>query len=307
MNYQETNGDKYFNSIKQIFIPFILLNIVAVVLGASAVNIINILLRSTDNSFLINNPKNLEAMGSNSATTELESILPISKTGDEMVSSTFLSAIGNHTIESATAYPEPNLLSNFPWPESEPEHDKNANTSPIVQTAKDPAKESRVKHESVAQISREPEFRQLILPTLGVVSEVIDIPIANDNWDISHLNSSSGILDGFAKHPGDSGALVIAAHATTNWPTAGPFEKLRLMNLGDPIVFRRGNTDYVYEISQIFRVATTDVDILHKNGEDGIVLVTCGNYNYFTGSYGSRIVVYGNLKETQEVAAQSSP
>ena len=156
--------------------------------------------------------------------------------------------------------------------------------------------------EENSPISLETPTRKLLLPTVDVASSVIDIPIVNGNWDVSELNDDSGILEGFASHPDHPGAMVVAAHATTQWPKPGPFADLRLMNLGDPIIFQIDGIEYVYEISRFLRVDISNVNILNKYGQDGIVLVTCGDYNFLTGEYGARLVAYGDLLEVRTVS-----
>ena len=79
------------------------------------------------------------------------------------------------------------------------------------------------------------------------------------------------------------------------------FKELRTSSLGDPIIYRVDQTEYVYAITRFLRVDIANVNILNKQGEDGIVLVTCGSYNYFTGEYGKRLVAYGELIDVREV------
>ena len=313
MNSQPPKGDHYFASIKRFIFPFILLNIVAVILGASAVNIANLL------NFLSPDPKtdyideidreaNLDS-SPESITTDLETKL------DEysLASNIYLPSISSDLIAEpallqSSAYPEPINNPLLTKSEDETEYDiASSQTKEIetnISTTKADIENSHEKelNEQLEEKQIRDERRQLILPTVDVTAPIVDVPILNGNWDISRLDDDAGVLEGFAKHPEDSGALVVAAHATTEWPIAGPFADLRLMNLGDPIIYQIGDTEYIYEISRFLRVDTSDVNILKKGGEDGIVLVTCGSYNFFTGEYGSRLIAYGNLIETRPAA-----
>lgn len=331
MNSKMSNEDSYLSSIKRLIIPFILINILAVLLGASAVNIINILSKGQISA------QNGQAQESLTAveTLSLEPVIGNSSVGWKPdVTSELKPEVGSNFSDARTylpmvhspvfkepitaeisAYPEPLL----PRPDETTQFDKTVDLPEAAQTAGSIAKvapnlaPTQSTNEFVLEmetaileneelISDNPIHRQLILPTIQVATPIINIPIVEGNWDISRLDQDVGVLEGFSKHPDDTGALVMAAHATTQWPTAGPFANLRLMELGDPIIYKIGNTEYVYEISRFFFVDTTDVNILRKNGEDGIVLVTCGSYNYFTGEYGSRLVAYGNLLEKRTVS-----
>ena len=143
--------------------------------------------------------------------------------------------------------------------------------------------------------------RQLKLPAIGMTADIIVAPIVDGDWDISEVDIEVGQLEGFSSHPDENGAIVLAAHATLEWPASGPFKELRTSSLGDPIIYRVDQTEYVYAITRFLRVDIANVNILNKQGEDGIVLVTCGSYNYFTGEYGKRLVAYGELIDVREV------
>ena len=315
MNPKNLSEDYYFNSVKKFFIPFILLNLVSIVLGASAVNILNIHIRSKAVSpaeklaeFLPQD--NLESEGIELTETQFKQ--SGSEKPNELILHSDLTTTDTYLISEGTSIqsdgsPELSQIQKLQILEKAFQSDHATEMDKV--TTSDSLRISinnQAKDSAIIEIKREPETRQLILPTLDVTSEILDIPIVDGNWDISQIEDNSGILDGFASSPSDTGALVIVAHATTDWPIAGPFAELRTMNLGDPIIFQIGTTAYIYEISRFFRVSTSDVNILNKNGEDGIVLVTCGSYNYFTGEYGSRLVVYGDLIEIRETVAQTS-
>ena len=318
MDSRTPKDDNYFASIKKFIIPFVLLNIVAVILGASAVNIANLL------DFLAPEPQSEPAEITNQQITfdsdlsnKAENQAQVNDVAEQIIYSTiYLPSIGSSAIPqpvelSSLAYPEPEINPIVPKPEDNSTYDKVVSAPKESQENGNAAKvDSENAHEKeleaqVIEKQTQSELRQLILPTVDVTASIIDVPIVNGNWDISRLDDDAGVLDGFATHPEDSGAMVVAAHATTEWPTAGPFAELRLMNLGDPIIFQIGDTEYVYEISRFLRVDTSDVNVLNKGGEDGIVLVTCGSYNFFTGEYGSRLIAYGNLKETRPAEQNS--
>lgn len=280
MGSHPPKDDSYFASIKSVLRAFVWLNIVTVVLGAAVVNIANLLRPPTSTEIIkpaaVSHVQPAEATATAprldtppSAAAPQENIPPLPKFEDE-------------TAPSGQV--------------REPESILNTGGQSPPETESD---------EGLIEKRKRSERRRLILPTINITTTVVDIPIVAGNWDISTLGENAGMLEGFATRPEESGVLVIAAHVTTDWPIGGPFAELNQMDLGDPVIFQMGDTEYVYEISRFLRVDTSNVKVLHKGGEDGIVLVTCDSYSLFSGRYSSRFVAYGNLRETRTAAPDS--
>ncbi|MFT5195029.1 MAG: LPXTG-site transpeptidase (sortase) family protein [Cellvibrionaceae bacterium] len=288
MNFRRFSKEGYFPPAKRYFISLAILALMIAISAAAVLNIVHILDRVFAPQHLANNTEKI-ALSADLQTLDLEK--------QEMLSSS-LSSSSEESIEKN-------------------QDDDEARFDKIVISSKDDqltgigpktASTNLVQNpEVVADLEAEiklPKVKQLILPSIAITSTIVDVPIISGNWDISQLDQDAGILEGFKKHPEGSGPLVIVAHATTQWPTAGPFANLQLMSLGDPIILKIEDTEYLYELSRFLIVDTTNVGVLNKNGEDGIVLVTCGNYNSLTGLYGSRLVAYGNLRETRPEAPE---
>ena len=100
--------------------------------------------------------------------------------------------------------------------------------------------------------------RQLKLPAIGMTADIIVAPIVDGDWDISEVDIEVGQLEGFSSHPDENGAIVLAAHATLEWPASGPFKELRTSSLGDPIIYRVGAWFSISCASQYCRPYTAD-------------------------------------------------
>lgn len=127
----------------------------------------------------------------------------------------------------------------------------------------------------------------------------LDAPIisvyfgANNTWDLSSLERNAGYLQG-TPPIGVGGNHVIVGHVEMHDGTAGPFVYLNLLKAGDEILIVGTPTGITlrYVVTALKVVAPEDVAEMRNHGYEELTLVTCGDYDFKSNSYPSRLVVH---------------
>lgn len=135
----------------------------------------------------------------------------------------------------------------------------------------------------------------LIIPKMELHSGIVPVPIVDNQWQVEDLRQDVGLLAGGGRFPGDEKSMILAGHATTFWPIKGPFAKLPGLVPNDEIIYHYGNQEYTYKISRLIWAEPDNVNILNSDNGDRLILVTCGDYDYFVGRYDQRLVVLADL------------
>lgn len=135
----------------------------------------------------------------------------------------------------------------------------------------------------------------LIIPKMDLNSGIVPVPIVDNQWQIEELRQDVGLLAGGGRFPGDEKSMILAGHATTFWPIKGPFAKLPGLVPNDEIIYHYNNQKYTYKISRLIWAEPDNVNILNSDNGNQLILVTCGDYDYFVGRYDQRLVVLADL------------
>ena len=132
----------------------------------------------------------------------------------------------------------------------------------------------------------------LEIPTLGVLSEIVEVPVINNEYAVTWLGDSVGMLEGSAQ-PGE-GTVILAAHNHLNDSESGPFALLSSMEEGERIFIRDGNNDLltfiVYANAKVSETDFEAVDQIAGSFEDTLIMITCED-EMISGGYANRRIV----------------
>ena len=139
----------------------------------------------------------------------------------------------------------------------------------------------------------EPVKMRLQIPALNVETELVTVPLKDNDWQVEWLSGRAGILDGTAL-PGE-GLSVIAAHNTLNDTEYGPFALLETLETDDLVtVADEEGSLKLFRVYANELLAPDDMETLAAiagQEENVLVLVTCENESA-AGGYLDRRVVF---------------
>ena len=133
---------------------------------------------------------------------------------------------------------------------------------------------------------------ELSIPVLNVVSDIVTVPLTDNDYPMQWLGKDAGLLEGFA-NPGE-GVSVIAGHNTLNSEEYGPFALLSTLDIGDVLFVRlsdgelRRFTVYLNE-----KIGAEDIEELQQAAgmyDNTLTLLTCED-ELPEGGYASRRIV----------------
>ena len=132
----------------------------------------------------------------------------------------------------------------------------------------------------------------LEIPSQKVKANIVGVPEASNDWDVTWLGKSAGWLNGTA-YPTWEGNSVITAHVTDANGLSGPFANIKNLVYGNQIVVHQYGEKYTFEVRETKMVSpdSTSYALKHLEGHSYLTLITCQGYNFFDGSYIFRRVV----------------
>jgi LPXTG-site transpeptidase (sortase) family protein len=143
----------------------------------------------------------------------------------------------------------------------------------------------------------------LEIPSLGVRTSIVGVPLVNGDWDVSWLWRQAGWLDGTA-FPGWNGNSALTGHVYLPDGTPGPFVNLGSLKWGDTIIVRAYGSMYVYEVRENRTIRPNDMSVLKSEDIPWLTLITCKNYDEATNTYANRTTVRAVLiRVTQDTSA----
>ncbi len=159
----------------------------------------------------------------------------------------------------------------------------------------------------ITELPRQPEsnaYRDysdlwLEVPSLGVETEIVGVPLLEDGWDVSWLSDRAGYLNGTA-FPTWSGNSVITGHVVLPSGQAGPFASLRTARFGDQVIVHAWGMQYIYEIRDLKYVLPDDESVFGHQDFAWITLVTCQSYDEARDEYRLRVAVGAVLVAVEE-------
>ena len=138
----------------------------------------------------------------------------------------------------------------------------------------------------------EPLEMILELPSLDVLSEIVEVPALDNEYAVTWLDNAVGILEGSAR-PGQ-GTLILAAHNHLSETESGPFALLGCLKEGERIFIRdKENNLLRYSVYANVKVAETDFESVGQIAdafEDALIMITCEDER-ISGGYANRRIV----------------
>jgi LPXTG-site transpeptidase (sortase) family protein len=130
----------------------------------------------------------------------------------------------------------------------------------------------------------------IFIPAAGISSNVITTIIRGSTWDVTHLGTNVGHLQG-TSWLGQRGNVVLSGHVEMSSGEQGVFAALTDVGVGDEILLTQRDTDYTYRVDTTFYVDPDDLSVVRQTAENTLTLITCSDYNFFRNSYDRRFVV----------------
>ncbi len=138
----------------------------------------------------------------------------------------------------------------------------------------------------------------LEIPALGIISEIVEVPVLDNEYAVTWLGDSVGMLEGSAQ-PGE-GTVILAAHNHLNNTESGPFALLSSMEEGDMVFIRDGNnvlrSFIVYANAKVSETDFETVDQIAGSFEDTLIMITCEDEMISGGYANRRIVAAGKVR-----------
>jgi LPXTG-site transpeptidase (sortase) family protein len=130
----------------------------------------------------------------------------------------------------------------------------------------------------------------LLIPAAQVYSEIVEVYLDNEGWNVADLANRVGHLEGTSQ-PGRPGNVVLVGHIELQDGSAGVFSRVGDLRVGDVVIvyLPGGEADYV--VKNVLEIDAVDLSALYPTGADRITLITCTDYNIISNSYYKRIVV----------------
>jgi sortase A len=135
---------------------------------------------------------------------------------------------------------------------------------------------------------------------------VVEAPIIDGRWDVSHLTQEIGHLERTA-NPGEHNNMVLAGHVTLR-RGAGPFLRLEELEAGDEVIVYARELAYVYRVVRKQYVAPTEVSVAFPTTDPILTLLTCasGSWDAANRSYSQRAVIICDLVGKEKLPADGS-
>lgn len=130
----------------------------------------------------------------------------------------------------------------------------------------------------------------VFIPTVGVHSSIIEAYLDGTSWDVTHLGTNAGHLQGTAwlDQPGN---IVLAGHIELSDGRRGIFARIGEVSIGDPIILQQGDDERHYIVRAVERTTPDDLSVLYPSNDDQLTLITCNAYDFFQDAYLERTVV----------------
>ncbi len=140
----------------------------------------------------------------------------------------------------------------------------------------------------VSQIS---ESAEILIPTVGITASITQAYLDGTSWDVSHLGTSVGHLQGTSWVSDAPGNIVLSGHVELSDGRRGVFAELDQMSVGERIIITEDGEERVYMVVAISEVEPSDLTPLYPTEFERLTLITCGDYDFFSDEYQVRTVV----------------
>ena len=132
---------------------------------------------------------------------------------------------------------------------------------------------------------------RIFIPSVGIDERITQAYLDGTSWDVSHLGTSIGHLQGTSWVNDGPGNVVLSGHVELSDGRRGVFAELDEMNIGDMIILTENGEEIRYIVVAIQEVQPDDLTPLYPTAFDRLTLITCGGYDFFSDEYRVRTVV----------------
>ena len=143
---------------------------------------------------------------------------------------------------------------------------------------------------SATPVSAQELDARILIPTLGVDTSIVYAPIVYPTWDVSHLGSRLGYLEGTAWF-GQAGNTVLGGHATDAALNPDVLYTLDTLEQGAVIRVVVGAVELQYAVAGVYRVADTDVSLVVPTTHEQLTILTCAVDSWNGVTFTERIIV----------------
>lgn len=131
----------------------------------------------------------------------------------------------------------------------------------------------------------------IFVPSVGIVAPITQAYLDGTSWDVSHLGTSVGHLQGTAWMNEGPGNIVLSGHVELSDGRRGVFAELDEMQVGETIILSQNGEEQRYMVVAISEVEPDDLTPLYPTEFERLTLITCGDYDFFSDVYRVRTVV----------------
>lgn len=139
-----------------------------------------------------------------------------------------------------------------------------------------------------------PQDTTLFIPSAGIYSQIVQVYLDGNSWDVSGLGINVGHLQGTPQFE-EGGNVVLSGHVELADGRTGVFANLDELTIGDVIVVQQNGMEYTYSISEVYNTTPDDLTPLRPTTTNRLTLITCGAYDFFQDSYLERTIVVAEL------------
>ena len=142
----------------------------------------------------------------------------------------------------------------------------------------------------------------LSIPKIDINTQTVPLPNYGSGWNFGLIEKEVALLGDTGRFPLDGQAMVFSAHVIDAWEF-GPFFNLDRLLLEDRMSYTYKNQEFIYEVSQIMNVTPDRADLLYDDDGDQIILMTCSDYSFKTGTFEKRLLVIADLVDVQPISS----
>ncbi len=135
-----------------------------------------------------------------------------------------------------------------------------------------------------------PVMGSVFIPSVGIYGEVITAIIRGNTWDVTHLGTYVGYLQGTA-WLGQPGNVVLSGHVEMADGRQGVFAALGDVSVGDEVVLTANEQEHRYRVRETRSVQPDDLSVVQPTDTSVLTLITCADYNFLRNVYDTRLVV----------------
>ncbi len=140
------------------------------------------------------------------------------------------------------------------------------------------------------------EVTRLVVPAMGLDTEVKFVPFDGQNWWIGGLKQEIAWM-GDTSWPGLGGNTGLAGHVDLANGDPGPFWNLKDLKTGDQVILYTQKNRYVYAVSDQTVVNDYDMHVLDQTPDARLTMITCTGWDPDLSLYLQRLIVHASLLE----------